>query len=158
MARHKSLCPFHDDHHASLVYNTGRNTCRCFVCMKESMGTIDLVMRHLGSTFRRRANGLPTPTASSSRSGNRRHSRRLKANAPSMPRDTGRLFEHPWLNGAARRFLFDERRIHPEGGGLVPTHLLDRPTGRQLAHHALLRPSGQSYRGAEPESRLQQDG
>ncbi|MDD6528636.1 MAG: hypothetical protein PUF41_01335 [Prevotella copri] len=32
---------------------------------------------------------MPTPTASSSRSGNRRHSRRLKANAPLMPRDTG---------------------------------------------------------------------
>ena len=51
VARHKSLCPFHDDHHASLVYNTRRNTCRCFVCMKESMGTIDLVMRHLGLDF-----------------------------------------------------------------------------------------------------------
>lgn len=24
--RHKALCPFHDDHHASLSFNTRRNT------------------------------------------------------------------------------------------------------------------------------------
>ena len=49
---HKSLCPFHEDHHASLSYDLRRNNCRCFVCMNESMGTIDLVMRHLGLDFR----------------------------------------------------------------------------------------------------------
>lgn len=113
VARHKSLCPFHDDHHASLVYNTRRNTCRCFVCMKESMGTIDLVMRHLGLDFPKACQWLadansiiltewkptPQPQAESQRS--------FDASR------YGRLFEHPWLNGAARRFLFDERRIHP---------------------------------------------
>lgn len=30
VARHKSLCPFHDDHHASLTFNTRANTYRCF--------------------------------------------------------------------------------------------------------------------------------
>lgn len=30
--RHKALCPFHADHHASLSFNTKRNSCRCYVC------------------------------------------------------------------------------------------------------------------------------
>ena len=42
---HKALCPFHDDHHASLSFNARNNSCRCFVCMDHSLGTIDLVMR-----------------------------------------------------------------------------------------------------------------
>ena len=42
VVRHKSLCPFHDDHHASLSYSTSRNTFRCFVCDARG-GTIDLV-------------------------------------------------------------------------------------------------------------------
>ena len=33
-----------------------------------------------------------------------------------------RFFERPWLNEEARRFLFDERRLDPRGGGLVPAH------------------------------------
>lgn len=49
--RHKSLCPFHDDHHASFSFNAGKNICRCFVCMKEAIGTIDLVMRILNLDF-----------------------------------------------------------------------------------------------------------
>ena len=50
VVRHKSLCPFHDDHHASLSYSTSRNTFRCFVCDARG-GTIDLVMRHLNMSF-----------------------------------------------------------------------------------------------------------
>ena len=49
--RHKALCPFHDDHHASLSFNTRRNSCRCYVCMGDSVGTIDLVMKYLGKDF-----------------------------------------------------------------------------------------------------------
>ena len=45
VSRHKALCPFHDDHHASLSFNMRNNTCRCFVCMNHSIGTIDLVMQ-----------------------------------------------------------------------------------------------------------------
>ena len=32
VSRHKCLCPFHDDHHASLSFNVRKNTYRCFVC------------------------------------------------------------------------------------------------------------------------------
>lgn len=103
---HKALCPFHDDHHASLSFNTRRNSCRCYVCMGDSVGTIDLVMKYLGKDFLSacrwlaEVNGVyleASPKASLSSSF-----------------DAGkyaRFFEHPWLNGAARRFLFEERRI-----------------------------------------------
>ena len=29
---HKALCPFHDDHHASLSFKVSRHSFRCFVC------------------------------------------------------------------------------------------------------------------------------
>ncbi len=48
--RHKALCPFHDDHHASLSFRVSKNTFRCFVC-GASGGTIDLVMRYLNKPF-----------------------------------------------------------------------------------------------------------
>jgi len=108
--RHKALCPFHDDHHASLSFNTRRNSCRCYVCMGDSVGTIDLVMKYLGKDFLSacrwlaEVNGVyleSSPDASPDAS-------------LSSSFDAGkyaRFFEHPWLNGAARRFLFEERRI-----------------------------------------------
>ena len=49
--RHKCLCPFHDDHHASMSFSTSRNTFRCWACGAHG-GTIDLVMQHLGKDFR----------------------------------------------------------------------------------------------------------
>ena len=51
VARHKSLCPFHDDHHASLSFDKKRNICRCFVCMTESMDSITLAMKYLHVDF-----------------------------------------------------------------------------------------------------------
>ena len=112
VVRHKSLCPFHDDHHASLSYSPSRNTFRCFVCDARG-GTIDLVMRHLNMSFpdacRWLANGTNiildtyrprTPTA----------------DRPARPFDAARyarLFEHPWLSDEARTFLFTERRLDP---------------------------------------------
>ena len=51
VSRHKCLCPFHNDHHASLSFMVSRNTYRCFVCDAKG-GTIDLVMRFLNKDFR----------------------------------------------------------------------------------------------------------
>ena len=111
VVRHKALCPFHDDHHASLSFSVRRNTFRCFVCGAHG-GPIDLAMRHLGlgfvdacrwladehqviaSSFKMQDSGGPTP----------------------KPFDASRyerFFERPWLNEAARRFLFQERRLDP---------------------------------------------
>ena len=131
---HKALCPFHDDHHASLSFNTRRNSCRCYVCMGDSVGTIDLVMKYLGKDFLSacrwlaEVNGVyledshpkvvsssPISLSSSSSETSSETSSKASPKASlSSSFDAGkyaRFFEHPWLNGAARRFLFDERRI-----------------------------------------------
>ena len=125
--RHKALCPFHDDHHASLSFNTRSNSCRCYVCMGDSVGTIDLVMKYLGKDFLSacrwlaEVNGVyledshPKVVSSSSPASLSSFSPKASPDASqSSSFDAGkyaRFFEHPWLNGAARRFLFEERRI-----------------------------------------------
>ena len=141
--RHKALCPFHADHHASLSFNTRKNNCRCFVCMGDSVGTIDLVMKHLGKDFlsacrwlaevngvyleegrKREASSSYSSLGGSSSGGsfsgdntggsssgeNPGGSSSGKSSSFDASRYT-RFFEHPWLNEAARRFLFEERKI-----------------------------------------------
>ena len=141
--RHKALCPFHDDHHASLSFNTRKNSCRCYVCMGNSVGTIDLVMKYLGKDFlsacrwlaevngvyledgRKREGSASSPSSEASSAGGS-HSGKDSGGSHSG-KDSGgshtgksssfdasryaRFFEHPWLNEAARRFLFEERKI-----------------------------------------------
>lgn len=130
VVRHKSLCPFHDDHHASLSFSPSRNTFRCFVCDARG-GTIDLIMRHLNMSFpdacRWLANGTNiildtyrprTPTV----------------DRPARPFDAARyarLFEHPWLSDEARTFLFTERRLNPR---VVSWCRLTSWTDRQGTH------------------------
>lgn len=177
--RHKALCPFHDDHHASLSFNTRRNSCRCYVCMGNSVGTIDLVMKFLGKDFLsacrwlaevngvyledgRKREGAFSSLSSEASSGGGSHSEKDSGGSHSgkdsggshsgkdsggshSGKDSGgshsgmdsggshsgddsggshsgksssfdasryaRFFEHPWLNEAARRFLFEERKI-----------------------------------------------
>ncbi len=107
--RHRSLCPFHEDSHPSLSYKVSKNTCRCFVCMTQSIGPIDLVMRHLGKDFKEACRWLadehniildewkPAP-----------------ADEVQKPFDAShyeRFFERPWLNDEARKFLFEERHL-----------------------------------------------
>ena len=105
--RHKALCPFHDDHHASLSFKVSKNTWHCFVC-GASGGTIDLVMRYLNMSFLEACRWLADE-----------HNVILtdyqpKEEKPPKPFDASRYsryFERPWLNEEARRFLFDERRL-----------------------------------------------
>ena len=151
VARHKSLCPFHSDHHASLSFNTRKNLCRCFVCMDESLDSIGLVMKSLHVDFPKACfwladrNGIllekvrgrnwrrdcgsssaaassaalaavassAAPSAASSVSA---PALAASDSAPAAPHSFdaaryARFFEHPWLNEAACRFLFDERKI-----------------------------------------------
>ena len=108
---HKCLCPFHDDHHASMSFKVSKNTFRCFVC-GASGGPIDLVMRYLRKDFREATRWLadenniilteykPQPSDIS-------HQTSFDASRYE------RFFERPWLNDEARRFLFDERRLDP---------------------------------------------
>ena len=109
---HKALCPFHDDRHPSLSFRVSKNTCRCFVCMTQSIGPIDLVMRHLNLDFKAACRWLadenniileewkPQPSDIS-------HQTSFDASR------YARYFDHPFLNEPARKFLFDERRLDP---------------------------------------------
>lgn len=119
--RHKALCPFHDDHHASLSFNTRRNSCRCYVCMGDSVGTIDLVMKYLGKDFLSACRWLAEVNGVYLEDGRKDSLSKEASSLDASPDaslsssfDAGkyaRFFEHPWLNEAARRFLFEERKI-----------------------------------------------
>ena len=121
VSRHKALCPFHDDHHASLSFNVRKNTYRCFVCDAHG-GTIDLVMHHLHKDFKEACQWLSNASPSVS-SG-------FPAPIPPQPSvsavsDRGthpptfdpsryeRYFQRPYLSPEARHFLFDERHLDP---------------------------------------------
>lgn len=140
---HKALCPFHDDHHASLMFCKTKNSCRCYVCMRSSIGTIDLAMRYLGKDFpaacrwlaeehqiqleedssseKSSSLGGSSGRGASSSSSSGGFSSGSSSGDSSSGDNSGkssfdasryaRFFEHPWLNQAARRFLFEERKI-----------------------------------------------
>lgn len=130
---HKALCPFHDDHHASLTFSLRHNLCRCFACMDRSLGTIDLTMRLMGCDFPSACRWLSQeggitltgPGARhppSARPGSRESSRSpaREPAAEGAERHTAfdasryaRHLEHPWLSDEARHFLFTQRRIDP---------------------------------------------
>ena len=48
---HKALCPFMTTTMPASRSIKAKNSCRCYVCMGNSLGTIDLVMRYLGKDF-----------------------------------------------------------------------------------------------------------
>ena len=110
VSKHKCLCPFHDDHHASLSFSVRRNRYRCFVC-EASGGTIDLVMHCLHKDFLDACRWLadannvlvqerPQSTA------------KLGCQVSTFdPIRYARFFEHPFLSEPARQFLFEERRL-----------------------------------------------
>lgn len=130
VVRHKSLCPFHDDHHASLSFSPSRNTFRCFVCDARG-GTIDLVMRHLNMSFPDACQWLANGTNIIL---DTYRPRTPTADRPARPFDAARyarLFEHPWLSDEARMFLFTERRLNPR---VVSWCRLTSWTDRQGTH------------------------
>ena len=107
--RHKTLCPFHNDHTPSLTFK--KNKFRCWSC-GESGDTISLVMKVLNKDFLEACRWLADE-----------HNVIIdKASSPTPPQKGrgepcfnperyARFFERPWLNEEARRFLFDERRL-----------------------------------------------
>ena len=110
VVRHKTLCPFHDDHHASLSFKVSKNTWRCFVC-GASGGTIDLVMNYLNKGFTDACRWLADESSVVLT-----EYKPKETACEQKPFDASRYarhFEHPWLSQEARRFLFDERRLDP---------------------------------------------
>mgnify|MGYP002297746320 CR=1 FL=1 len=112
VVRHKSLCPFHDDHHASLTFNTRSNTYRCFACDAHG-GTIDLVMNRMHKDFPDACRWLADDTCIIvDESKPQTHSVATRQR-PFDALRYARHFEHPWLGDEAKRFLFVERRLSP---------------------------------------------
>ena len=110
VSRHKSLCPFHEDRHPSLHYNTAKNTYKCFVCDAHG-GPIDLVIHHLRKSFVEACQWLADEN-------NIILQEYKPADKPSAPKRAFNpekylhFFEHPSLNEPARSFLFDERKLN----------------------------------------------
>ena len=130
IVRHKALCPFHDDHHASLSFSMRRNTFRCFACGAHG-GTIDLVMKRQNLGFKEACRWL-TPLQLTTPLQLPRWGEFDGAEQKASPRgglegvasrgglegvtsfDASRyshFFERPFLNEEARRFLFSERHL-----------------------------------------------
>ena len=88
-----------------------RTSFRCFVC-GASGGTIDLVMRHLGKSFREACQWLADEnciilTEYQPQTSNISHQTSFDAGRYE------RFFERPWLNEEARKFLYEERKLDP---------------------------------------------
>ena len=104
---HKALCPFHDDSHPSLSFSVRRNTFRCFVC-GASGDAISLAEKVLGVGFKEACRWLANE--------HNVITEKFTQKEPSLlctfdASRYSRFFEHPWLNEAARKFLFEERRL-----------------------------------------------
>ncbi|MBR1652223.1 MAG: hypothetical protein IJ692_02390 [Alloprevotella sp.] len=114
VTRRKALCPFHDDHHASMTFKN--NKYRCWSC-GESGDTISLVMRLLGKDFRDACRWLADENNIIVSSFKTQDSCNLKPETWNLkPFDASRyerFFARPFLNKEAQAFLFEERRLHP---------------------------------------------
>ena len=115
---HKALCPFHDDHHASLSFKVSKNTYRCFVCGAHG-GPIDLAMALLPSRGGREGSPFFDACRWLADENNvivssfRCQDSSFKEPKPFDASRYERFFERPWLSTEARRFLYDERRLDP---------------------------------------------
>ena len=134
--RHKCLCPFHDDHRASLTFKN--NKFKCWAC-GESGDSISLAEKMLGKGFVEACRWLadehsvilteykPKEPNSSPKGGGWEGARR----SPPLP-----------LRGKKAR-----RACRP----LVPPQLLPRQARHPLAPNPLLRPARQTRGRAEPQ-------
>ena len=117
VVRHKCLCPFHDDHHASMSFKVSKNMFRCFVC-GASGNNISLVEKVLGKKFLDACHWLANEYNIIL------EWKPQEVTPPLLHREGSgvglldasrysRFFERPWLSPEARKFLFEERRLDP---------------------------------------------
>lgn len=108
--RHKCLCPFHDDSHPSLMFNTHKNTFRCYVCGTHGT-TIDLVMKHLGKSFLDACHWLAHEENIVTETWKPVVKNRMEPEPTVDVRHLAQLVCQPYLCDEAHRFLFQERKI-----------------------------------------------
>lgn len=127
VSRHKALCPFHNDTHASLTFNTRKNRYRCYVCDAHG-DSINLVMKTLRVSFLEACSYLSnqfglgiTPTSNKYTQTRQVSSVKVKQQTKANIEDEKpdvvyleRLMAQPILNNEAKQFLFDERKLSPE--------------------------------------------
>lgn len=107
--RHKTLCPFHNDHTPSLTFKGSKF--KCWSC-GESGDSISLVEKVLSKDFLDACRWLADEhnvIISSFRDQEDSDARQK----PFDPNRYERFFERPWISPEARRFLYEERRIDP---------------------------------------------
>ncbi len=109
---HKALCPFHNDHHASLSFNVRKNTYRCFVCDAHG-DTIDLARHLLNKDFQQACLYLSDGSCEPQHSTPLSPGRGAGGEAPFDASRYAHFFDRPYLSPAARHFLFDQRRLDP---------------------------------------------
>ena len=114
VVRHKCLCPFHDDHHASMTFK--KNKWKCWSGCG-SGDTISLVQKMLGKDFVEACRWLSESWGQvhDSLTCQQNHAT-CPLDSPPKPFDATkfeRYFERPWLNDEAKKFLFEERRLDP---------------------------------------------
>ena len=118
VTHHKTLCPFHNDNHPSLSIHVRRNSYKCFVCGAHG-GVIDLAMHVLGKNFIATCDWLAEEHGAGRREYGVGHHPNGNPNPSTLnptPFESTRFekyFQQPYLNPAARSFLFTERKLHP---------------------------------------------
>lgn len=154
VSRHKSLCPFHDDHHASLTFNTRTNTYRCFACDTHG-GTIDLVMNHLHKPFPDACRWLADSTNIIVEEYKPLPQKLKTQNSKSLRRRALRpILRAPLAQRRSAKVSLRRAKTRPTRRSMVPPHLVDRPTRHPLATNALLRPKPKPHRPPKPKPRF----
>jgi len=113
VTKHKCLCPFHDDHHASLSFSVRSNRYHCFSCGATG-GNIDLVMHCLNKGFVDACRWLADANNVILMSEEQKENSKLSTLNSQLTFDPSRyvrFFERPFLSEPARHFLFDERKL-----------------------------------------------
>ena len=113
VSHHKAICPFHDDTHPSLTFNTRRNSYRCYVCDAHG-DPIDLVMNTLHKSFPDSCRWLADESNIIIEEQKRPIKKVCASPQPVVDvRHLSHLICQPYLNEEARHFLFEKRRLHP---------------------------------------------
>lgn len=124
--RHKSLCPFHNDSRPSMSFSQHLNRYRCFVCDAHG-DVISLVMNYLHKDFMEACKWLDSDAIEPIYQRPVIEKKRVKQQL--NIRVWEERLKKPFLSEAAKRFLFDERRLHPAvirwlGISSTNTHLI----------------------------------